>query len=79
VGTEPTRISVMTTEEFVSDIIKDNRAHPEHRRLRPHRSRTPSDAVAQHEYDTNPELRELLARAEASPTVRREAGDHRSE
>jgi hypothetical protein len=43
------------------------------------RSRTPSDAVAQHEYDTNPELRELLARAEASPTVRREAGNHRSE
>ncbi|MGA8251277.1 MAG: hypothetical protein WBW75_25120 [Mycobacterium sp.] len=78
-GTEPTRISVMTTEEFVSDIIKDNRAHPERRRLRPRRSRTPSYAVAQHEYDTNPESRELLARAEPSPTVRREAGDHRSE
>lgn len=26
---------------------------------------------AQHEYDTDPELRELLARATASPTVRR--------
>ncbi|MBW3638688.1 MAG: hypothetical protein KY451_02350 [Actinobacteria bacterium] len=26
---------------------------------------------AQHEYDANPELRELLARAAASPTVRR--------
>ena len=78
-GTEPTRTSVMTTEEFVSDIIKDNRTHPERRRLRPRRSSTPSDAEAQHDYDTNPELRELLARAEASPTVRREAGGHRSE
>ncbi|MEZ0363037.1 hypothetical protein ACAG26_04960 [Mycobacterium sp. pUA109] len=26
---------------------------------------------AQHEYDSDPELRELLARATASPTVRR--------
>jgi len=26
---------------------------------------------AQHEYDTDPELRDLLARATASPTVRR--------
>jgi hypothetical protein len=26
---------------------------------------------AQHEYDTNPELRDLLTRATASPTVRR--------
>lgn len=26
---------------------------------------------AQHEYDSNPELRELLARAAAAPTVRR--------
>jgi hypothetical protein len=26
---------------------------------------------AQHEYDTDPELRELLARAAASPSVRR--------
>ncbi|EUA13843.1 hypothetical protein I553_6962 [Mycobacterium xenopi 4042] len=26
---------------------------------------------AQHEYDSNPELRELLSRAAASPTVRR--------
>lgn len=26
---------------------------------------------AQHEFDANPELRELLARAAASPTVRR--------
>jgi hypothetical protein len=28
-----------------------------------------SDAEAQHEYDTNPELRELLARAMAGKTV----------
>lgn len=27
---------------------------------------------AQHEYDTNPELRDLLKRASASPTVERE-------
>lgn len=30
-----------------------------------------TEAEAQHDYDTNLELQELLARAEASPTVRR--------
>ena len=31
---------------------------------------------AQHEYDSNPELRDLLARASASPTVRRSRARH---
>lgn len=37
------------------------------------------DAEVRHEYDTNPELRELLAEAADSPTVRRLPRRRRSE